>query len=199
MSLTPLASHTARAISRLTTQFRGKANIEALVSIFCDELDELETAFFQLLNNRALDVAVGVNLDNLGQIVGISRAGRTDEEFRAAIRVQIATNVANGTYNEFLQLAKIALNRDIDVEERFPAGLRVTAYGAAPDPLSLIGLRKLAPVTVYPIEVITWDEEPDLFAFSTLDGPQDDPTGEGFSSTDTPTAGGVMVSITEVV
>lgn len=199
MSLTPLASHTARAISRLTTQFKDKVNIQAIVSILCDELDELEAAYFQLLNNRALDAAVGQNLDNLGDVLGLPRGGRGDDEYRADLRVQIAINTSNGTYSNFLQLAKIALDRDITVDEIFPAGLRVTVEGDAPDALAVRSLRRLAPVTVFPVEVITWDSEVDLFSFSTLDGPQDDPTGEGFSSTDTPTAGGVMVSITEVV
>lgn len=65
--------HKELAISRLATQFKESANLIQYIKTLLLEADTLEQVFLDLLENRWIDTAVGVNLDVLGSIVGQSR------------------------------------------------------------------------------------------------------------------------------
>ncbi len=65
--------HEELAISRLATQFRESTNLIAYIRALLLEANNLEQVFCDLLEQRWIDTAEGVNLDILGSIVGQSR------------------------------------------------------------------------------------------------------------------------------
>lgn len=68
-----IIDHKQLAISRLATQFRESTNLISYIRTLLLEADTLENVFHQLLNERWIDTAVGVQLDILGAIVGQPR------------------------------------------------------------------------------------------------------------------------------
>lgn len=68
-----IVDHRALAQSRLATQFREASNLINYIRSLLREADDLETVFQDLLNDRYLDTAEGVQLDILGEIIGLSR------------------------------------------------------------------------------------------------------------------------------
>lgn len=65
--------HEALAISRLITQYKESVNIINYIKTLLIEANNLEEVFQELLTERYLDTAIGVQLDILGEIVGQSR------------------------------------------------------------------------------------------------------------------------------
>ena len=57
----------------LISQYKGQPNINKILDIFCGQLEEIKNAYIQLLNNRHIDVADGVQLDIIGEILGYAR------------------------------------------------------------------------------------------------------------------------------
>lgn len=201
-SVTQVVSYTDNILDNLTHQFQGKENISKLVGMIGEELDDVESAFFQLLNEVSLRNAIGKQLDDLGVKLDLSRSGRTDEEYRAALYVKIAINNSSGTPDQVISLSKLILDiDDIEYREIYPAHIRLNVYGDFPSVISTQQMRQLRPVGVGGIELLSWGDEVSAFSFSTTDGPQDDPSAyaDGFGTTDDPTLGGVMSSIYEVI
>jgi len=167
--------HSVRALSRLTSQFKDKENIEKFIKIFMDELQEAEDALFQLLTMRSLTTAEGAQLDTIGEQVGALRAGQNDTEYR------------------------IAIGKQITVSDSGTAEVRVTTDGVSTGDPSIPGVIEsmiAAGVGFYGVEVIIDPEE--SFAFrSTDEGGAPPAVGKGFNSTDAgfEEAGGEFVSV----
>lgn len=60
-------------LARLAYQYRDSVKFQGFLSSFLAEFEELETSRLQLLNDRWLSTAAGVQLDGIGEIVGIER------------------------------------------------------------------------------------------------------------------------------
>lgn len=65
--------HIALGLSRIVTQYQGQPNFTAFVTSILDGPQNLETAMQDVLSSVDIDVAVGSQLDLLGDIVGMSR------------------------------------------------------------------------------------------------------------------------------
>lgn len=65
--------HKALAVSRLAVQFRESPNLIGFIQAIIQEGEDLEVVFQQILNERSISNAVGVQLDILGELVGQSR------------------------------------------------------------------------------------------------------------------------------
>lgn len=70
--ITPI-NHIELGLSRLAAQFKTAKNLNDFLTIFLNQNQELENTFFDLLNKRDLDSAVGAQLDVIGRIVGQPR------------------------------------------------------------------------------------------------------------------------------
>jgi hypothetical protein len=60
-------------LSRLAYQFKDSENFNSFIESFLSEYQELYESELQLLNERYLDTAIGVQLDGIGEIVGLPR------------------------------------------------------------------------------------------------------------------------------
>lgn len=84
--------------------------LETLLSVLVTPMQRLENALYQLLIQRTVDLAVGVQLDVLGRIVGQPRGGLIDNVYRRIIRARIATNRSTGKREELLNIAALVIS-----------------------------------------------------------------------------------------
>ena len=191
--------HCADGLALLLQQFKDKPRLAAVLCALLTPIQELEDAAWQLLTERDLDSAVGVQLDVLGRLVDEPRDGRADDQYRPFIRARILINRSNGLPEEVLTIVRVALGASIEVHlrEHFPAAFTVEVVGAIPlTPASLLrllqqakagGVRVLLEYSLIP------DDE--TFAFATGATPEIDP-GRGFGSTLDATIGGGLAGVT---
>ena len=67
-------------------QYKASVNLRSMLDSLLTECDNLEDAFFEILESLNLEIAIGPALDFLGAIVGVERRlGETDEAYRARI------------------------------------------------------------------------------------------------------------------
>lgn len=133
MSITRITEHTHQALKRLVTQYREKPNFEAIVSTFSYQIQELEDAFFQLLESRSIDTSIGLQLDNLGSIVDEKREGLSDNDYRLKLIAKIAVNTSQGTPEDLINIFKIFMQADrVAFFEYFPATIQLVAQDAQP-------------------------------------------------------------------
>lgn len=92
-----IADHFGEALKRFASPFRDKPSMASILSAFSTRAQDLETALFELLEERWIDSAVGAQLDILGRLVGVDRESLDDTAFRSAILVRIAINRSSGT------------------------------------------------------------------------------------------------------
>ena len=98
--------HVEQGMSRLITQWKDKPVIAALLKSYLMQHNEIENACFQLLENRSIYNAVGVNLDIIGALFGVRREGMSDEEYRAIILLRISQLNVDGTTEVFMNVLR---------------------------------------------------------------------------------------------
>ena len=69
------------ARSRVTDQFKGKPTFDKYLDLLIRGSTEIQSTLKDLQQLRSVDTAVGVQLDNIGEIVGIPRNLVTAELF----------------------------------------------------------------------------------------------------------------------
>ena len=106
MTLKKNTQHVAQAKDNLLEQCKKRRRLEALLAAFVQQVQELENALFELLEHTYLSVAAGAQLDGFGSLVGERREGRTDEDFRLAIRARLLLNLSRGTSEDIIGLVR---------------------------------------------------------------------------------------------
>lgn len=94
---------------------------------------DVENALQQLLLQRWIDSAVGVQLDQIGKIVGQLRLGMVDDDYRRFCRARILTNRSDGRWETLITIALLVLNESgitVTVTGEGTATIRVFANGA---------------------------------------------------------------------
>jgi hypothetical protein len=90
-------SHCEDAQELLLAQFRDKPRLETLICALAGMWEDLDDAIWDVMISRGLDTAEGVQLDMLGTIVDLGRAGWVDETYRRLLRAQILVLRSDGT------------------------------------------------------------------------------------------------------
>jgi hypothetical protein len=123
MSVSHTTTHVTDAKARLARQFKGKARIEALVAALAQQNQDLEDALYELLTQRWLSAAVGVQLDGIGQIVGESRLGKDDATYKLHIAARILINLSTGTPEELIAIVRLLIGagKTIEYVPEYPA------------------------------------------------------------------------------
>jgi len=62
-----------KGLSRLAYQFKSSTKFQEFLEAFLQQLQDLSISELQLLNERYLNTAIGVQLDGVGEIVGLPR------------------------------------------------------------------------------------------------------------------------------
>lgn len=153
-----------------------------------DQCQELEDILFDLLTERGISSAIGTQLDRIGEIVGLARAGsQSDTEYRVLLGVQIRKNLSFGEGNTLINVTAALTNSTITnttLGEYFPAeveiifdGDRISGLQSIIDSIAMGGVK---------VSLVEYDGTP--FGF------EGDPDVLGFSSTLDTSAGGQFAS-----
>lgn len=156
------------ALSRLTSQFDKSPLVRSFVQAMVTPLVTLETDADDLREKRWIDTAVGAQLDGCGAIVGVLRQGRSDEEYRSAIKFQVFVNTSNATPEEMITgLRTLTIPDDVQYIEQYPAtAIFFTDGPSVPTGIQPI-MQSLAPAAISDVQVmVSYAHEP--FRFSEL-------------------------------
>lgn len=164
-----------QALKLLVEQYRGSDRIQGLIRAVADRLTEVDEARVQTWTRRWLGTAEGAQLDGLGEILGATRQGRDDDEYRLRLQAQVTINTGSGTPEDLISGVSLLTGANqVQVREKYPAAyelfINVTSLPA--DLRSLIATLSPAGVAATFL-IVTDDAEP--FGFD------NDPQAEGFN------------------
>ncbi len=118
-------AYVAEGLARMLDQFDGSVDLRKLASVFLDQAQTLEDAAFPLLGERGLDNATGDRLDRIGALVGETRSGRSDTDYRLALQAEIAVLASRGTAEDLLTIVQLFVQMTVPIYEMyeyFPKG-----------------------------------------------------------------------------
>lgn len=114
----------------LVEQFKGHPHIEALNEVLGRQLQDVYDFFEQLRNELTIEVALGKNLDGIGDIVSLSRmegaqlAGDEipfdvldDSRYRQYLKYKILKNTCNCTYRDIVTAFKMFWDKPLYYSE----------------------------------------------------------------------------------
>lgn len=104
----------------------------AMLRAVMSPIQDFEDICTDMLDNRDLDSAEGINLDRIGQIVGAERRGDLDDKYHQVIRAKILENNSDGTAEDIQAAADIFTSADYtSFFELFPAKFQLTYIGVS--------------------------------------------------------------------
>lgn len=126
-----------RAMSLLVSQFRGEkpngdlTNLQKLIKCLIVPFQQLEDTKWQLKTERWLATAVGVQLDEIGIILGLSRLqDESDEDYRERLYFQIFINTSSGTPEQVMTVLKFLTNAtEVDIHDYPIAAFQLETNG----------------------------------------------------------------------
>lgn len=163
---------TAEQLERLTDSFSGRPNTEGIVTSLGASLQALETCLFDFYSKRRLDTSTRDSLDKLGALVGQTRDGLPDADYREAIRLRIAINKSDGRAVDIVAIAnalfeQVALT-DGKYSEGDEASFRIEGYNMTAVATVIRMLSEARPAGVYALLTYsTWAASENLMWGST--------------------------------
>jgi hypothetical protein len=124
-----ITNYAQREIALLAGQFQDDSqgptptNLQKLIRSLCTQNQSIQTQLNMLQFERTLKKATGVQLDGLGQILGLARIdGQSDDSYREALEFQIFINSSSGTPEQSISALKSFTDADrIWYVDYFPA------------------------------------------------------------------------------
>ena len=123
-------NHVEQALARMISAMKEKPRFEDLLGTLVVPVQELEDVMFQLLQERSLtddfnppgSEAVGVQLDNLGIILGLNRyTDQTDESYRLDLKSWVRYLLSQGEAEVMIFVLKALTDSDdVCLQEYFP-------------------------------------------------------------------------------
>lgn len=196
--------HVQLALDRLAEQYKPKENvpnITNIVSIGAQRIQDLEDYSKDLIYRLLVSdpPEYGIQLDRLGEIVGIERIVSTDEEYLKLIRGRISANRSRGTREDIIRTyVELTGASFVDIVDNFPAGIKIIANTAPTEEAKLaaksIVLSALA--AGVGLDDTIFNSVDGNFGFSTLDPLiPNDPTILSFGTIADSEIGGLFASI----
>lgn len=184
--------HVAVAKALLIEQFKPRVNINKMVEVMATRVQGIENVASDLLTRRSIETAEGAQLDIIGEIVGQNREGRTDEEYRAAIKTRIQLNTSSGEPETLISALRFLSDpTDASYLEAYPGAVRLWTNGPSPPDNLGARMQAFAPAGVSVLVTITLLEP---FVLGNVAGTPIPGTG-GFSELESPTVGGQLAGI----
>lgn len=132
-----------RSLSLLASQFRGTneegnlTNFQKLLKVFLESSQNIQDVINQLKTQRNIFDAVGVQLDGIGEILGLQReSGESDEDYRERLQFQTFINSGTGTPEEVIRVLAFLTNASkVGYIEYYPGAYQMSTDGTTfPDP-----------------------------------------------------------------
>lgn len=129
-----IENHVEQAQSRLLAQYQDKPVFVALIkACFGSPAQRMADLVFSLLELLDIDNAEGVILDNIGRIVGQSRLGKNDADYRLLIKARIGKNTSKGIWLHIVSTWKnLTGATSVALVELFPAGILIISDATVP-------------------------------------------------------------------
>lgn len=105
--ITLITNHIEQAKDRLREQYKGKPTIEALITAWVGQVQELEEILTDLSTYRSISSAYGIQLDLLGELLNKPRNGRSDADYKILLLAKVAKNISRGTPEDVIAVFKI--------------------------------------------------------------------------------------------
>jgi hypothetical protein len=108
-----------QGLARLTSSFITQPNIRAILAVYLQPAQTLELVFWDIINARVLSTAIAydpnattgptsnVVFDDIGALVGLTRQGLDDTDYRTLIYLEIAVNRSCGRTTDFSRFAQL--------------------------------------------------------------------------------------------
>jgi hypothetical protein len=96
-----ITDYQTRALRKFLAQYKDSTNLHTIVDGKSEQLNDLEQALFEIRDLIYVDIATGAQLDILGRVWDVSRAGKNDTEYRDAIYIKISLRIS-GTLPEII-------------------------------------------------------------------------------------------------
>lgn len=125
--------HVASAQARLLAQFQDKPNWTAILTALIAPVQDLESSAQQLLLLTSIDDSFGLQLDNIGAIIGEPRQGFDDTAYRLHLKARVFLNRSSGTPEDILGMFSVLTGAALELTEFFPAALELVVPEAALD------------------------------------------------------------------
>ncbi len=126
----PTIDHEETIVEDSLFQFQDKEVIQGLLKSWVESIQDTEnvTSEFHGIN---IYNAVGLQLDQLyGELFNLSRSGRNDTQYRAALLAKISTFGSDGTFENLQEnLETVTASTDVTIFEHFPADIHAHIGG----------------------------------------------------------------------
>lgn len=117
--------HAEEAISHLIELFKHGPRNQELLRVIGLQIQELENTSAEVFVGFYVDTATGDQLDILGRIVGETRQGRNDDDYRAAVKVRILVNLSDGKAEQMLEISRAMIpGATVQLQEVYPMTVR---------------------------------------------------------------------------
>jgi len=134
--MTNILNYYDRVVALLASQFQsnpesGRTNFQKMLFAFCTMAQSLQTQETNLQTLRYLNTAEGVQLDGLGQILGLSRIpGQSDASYREDLLFQIFVNSSSATPEDMIYILSYLTNASkVWYREIYPASYVMATNG----------------------------------------------------------------------
>lgn len=182
-----MIDHVTEGLGYLPSQFFNSPVLREVITILLERVQKMQDVLDDVLSQRSIDNAEGVQLDGLGEILGVKREGLSDSAFRERLQIQKILNTSEGTYPVVLDLWKRLLgSNNASITPEYPAGIALYS-GVGISDFSIIDiLTQALPLTVTASLTASFDADP---AFCFEGG-----VGDGFGTTEDSSIGGKYIS-----
>src|SRR5579862_6604488 len=132
-----ISDYYQRTVSLLASQFQitnpdgSMTNFQKMLYAICTQFQLIQTQLNLLQKDRFLDFAEGVQLDGIGQILGLARVpGQSDDSYREDLQFQIFINESEGSPEDVIAILKYLTNaQTVFYDDMFPAAYMLTTDG----------------------------------------------------------------------
>lgn len=116
--------------NRLFKQWEDDPEWLSMMDIIAASFAEVEGQLLEINDNRSVSTAFGVQLDDVGELVGRKRNGLDDADYRRAIIVDANTLFSSGTPWELTELVRTLYpDNAVSYREFYPASFVLTIFG----------------------------------------------------------------------
>lgn len=155
------------------TQFKDKHIYQSILKALTEQVQGLEDTMSDMYSFRNLNSAVGVQLDNLGANLGVTRRlGQDDEEYRTAIFAEIFMRRSNGSANyimsSMMSIYKSPTSQIFEHNTEMTGGVVVVVNQPTKITSAVPILKKMSPVAIQSVVVLR-DPTPQGFAWTPVE------------------------------
>jgi hypothetical protein len=191
-----ITTHVQDAAARLLTQYQGKPLITGKLAAFNAQTQAIEDALFGMIDARSVFDAVGVQLDGLGVIVGVTRLpGLSDDIYRRIVLAKAVVNASQCDEESIgLMYRQMLLATASFFQDLYPAAFMIMANGSIDSTLIDTAQTFLFDVAVAGVSVdhFGYYDPTNPFELGDVNVPASLSGPDGLGDVNTPSIGGLI-------